>query len=224
MIIVSMDGAIRRPNKPNSLALGLAVAVHGEDIMLNSAVEHFVTSQRGELHGLDRALDKILYLHRNFGEDEFYLITDSEYLYNAITKEWYRNWPRKNWLTADGNPIKNRDMWESITGLMDMINGLGIEISLYHTVGHVVSVGKATAKKLIESDDSYRSLLEFIQRKFVMDTIKKPHELVRAKEVFEKNHGFLPPEEVHKQIIIYNTLTDVIAGYLIDKEDAAQNR
>lgn len=36
---------------------------------------------------------------------------DSQYVRNGCTK-WIRTWKRRGWKTADGAPVKNRDLWE----------------------------------------------------------------------------------------------------------------
>ena len=41
------------------------------------------------------------------------LFTDSKYVQNGITK-WITNWRNNNWLTADKEPVKNRDLWEAL--------------------------------------------------------------------------------------------------------------
>jgi ribonuclease HI len=38
------------------------------------------------------------------------VVTDSEYLKNGITK-WVAGWKRRGWVTAAGDPVKNRDLW-----------------------------------------------------------------------------------------------------------------
>ena len=51
---------------------------------------------------------------RALAEDcEVELVTDSEYLKNGMTK-WMANWKRRNWLTAEGKPVVNRDLWEAL--------------------------------------------------------------------------------------------------------------
>ena len=37
--------------------------------------------------------------------------TDSQYMKNAFTKYWLRNWKRRGWVTATGAPVKNQDLW-----------------------------------------------------------------------------------------------------------------
>jgi ribonuclease HI len=44
---------------------------------------------------------------------EIELVTDSEYLKNGMTK-WIVNWKRRKWLTAEGKPVINRDLWEAL--------------------------------------------------------------------------------------------------------------
>ncbi|MET0289163.1 MAG: ribonuclease HI [Pseudoxanthomonas sp.] len=41
------------------------------------------------------------------------LITDSQYVRQGIT-EWMPGWVRKNWKTAGGGAVKNRDLWERL--------------------------------------------------------------------------------------------------------------
>ena len=41
------------------------------------------------------------------------LQTDSQYVRQGIT-EWMSGWVRRNWTTAGGDPVKNRDLWERL--------------------------------------------------------------------------------------------------------------
>jgi len=41
------------------------------------------------------------------------LYIDSQYVRQGIT-EWMPNWVRRNWKTAAGEPVKNRDLWERL--------------------------------------------------------------------------------------------------------------
>lgn len=41
------------------------------------------------------------------------LHTDSQYVRQGIT-EWMKNWVRRGWKTAGGDPVKNRDLWERL--------------------------------------------------------------------------------------------------------------
>jgi ribonuclease HI len=41
------------------------------------------------------------------------LYTDSQYVRQGIT-EWMPGWVRRQWRTAGGDPVKNRDLWERL--------------------------------------------------------------------------------------------------------------
>lgn len=41
------------------------------------------------------------------------LTTDSQYVLRG-TKEWLAGWIARNWRTASGDPVKNRDLWERL--------------------------------------------------------------------------------------------------------------
>lgn len=44
---------------------------------------------------------------------EVALYSDSQYMKNGIT-QWIQNWKKKHWKTADGKPVKNKDLWERL--------------------------------------------------------------------------------------------------------------
>ena len=39
--------------------------------------------------------------------------TDSQYLRNGITT-WIHSWKRKDWITADRKPVKNKELWQRL--------------------------------------------------------------------------------------------------------------
>jgi len=69
--------------------------------------EAATTNNRMELMGAIMALEAlsepcVITLH-----------TDSQYVRQGIT-EWMKNWVRRGWKTAGGDPVKNRDLWERL--------------------------------------------------------------------------------------------------------------
>ncbi|HZK75750.1 MAG TPA: ribonuclease HI [Candidatus Kapabacteria bacterium] len=42
------------------------------------------------------------------------LVSDSEYVINAITKGWLASWQRKGWRKADKKPVMNIDLWQRL--------------------------------------------------------------------------------------------------------------
>ena len=45
------------------------------------------------------------------------LTTDSTYLRDGVMK-WLANWKRRGWKTADGKPVKNKDLWQQLEAAM----------------------------------------------------------------------------------------------------------
>ena len=45
------------------------------------------------------------------------LYTDSQYLRQGIT-QWIHNWKKNGWKTADKKPVKNRELWVELDGLV----------------------------------------------------------------------------------------------------------
>jgi ribonuclease HI len=43
--------------------------------------------------------------------------TDSQYVKRGVT-EWMARWKRNGWLTAERQPVKNRDLWERLDGAL----------------------------------------------------------------------------------------------------------
>ena len=45
------------------------------------------------------------------------LYSDSAYVVNAFEQKWIFGWLKKNWKTASGDPVKNKELWEELYGL-----------------------------------------------------------------------------------------------------------
>ena len=58
---------------------------------------------------------------------------DSAYVVNAITKGWLQNWHNNGWVTKEGKPIKNRELWEELQHLLRMRN---LKIKFVKVKGH----------------------------------------------------------------------------------------
>jgi ribonuclease HI len=43
--------------------------------------------------------------------------SDSAYVVNGFDQGWIYNWKKKNWKTASGSPVKNKDLWEELYNL-----------------------------------------------------------------------------------------------------------
>jgi ribonuclease HI len=45
------------------------------------------------------------------------ITTDSQYVKNGIT-QWIKGWKRNGWKTASKQPVKNRELWQELDGLV----------------------------------------------------------------------------------------------------------
>lgn len=45
------------------------------------------------------------------------LYSDSQYMKNGIN-QWIHNWKRNNWRTAAKQPVKNKDLWQQLDGVI----------------------------------------------------------------------------------------------------------
>jgi ribonuclease HI len=70
------------------------------------------TNNRMEMMAAIRALEEIK------EPSEISLYSDSQYLVNAINKNWIESWISKGWKKSDGNDVKNQDLWKKLISLM----------------------------------------------------------------------------------------------------------
>jgi ribonuclease HI len=45
--------------------------------------------------------------------------TDSKYVRDAVEKRWLAGWRRNGWKTADKKPVKNQDLWQRLSPLLE---------------------------------------------------------------------------------------------------------
>ena len=46
------------------------------------------------------------------------VVTDSQYVCNAVNKGWLASWQRKNWVNSAKKPVKNVDLWQRLIPLL----------------------------------------------------------------------------------------------------------
>ena len=51
---------------------------------------------------------------------EVHLTSDSQYVCNAITKGWAKNWQKNNWIKSDKSKAKNPELWEELLSLLEI--------------------------------------------------------------------------------------------------------
>lgn len=50
-------------------------------------------------------------------ECDVQVYSDSAYVVNAFNQGWIYNWIKKNWKTAGGEPVKNKELWQELYDL-----------------------------------------------------------------------------------------------------------
>lgn len=224
MYVISIDGACRRNGKPDCVSAG-GLFIQEFDGSLDKPVltstlsvfEMQSTNQRGEMNALRAALEFLWPRGK-----QAHIITDSEYLFNAMTKDWIASWARKGWVTAAGEPVKNKDLWEAIFREYNHCLSNGIEVMFYHIKGHCIPFGKVTASSLLSKDRTGSQLLKEVQAKYVAsqnkDSVKKNLEKARGLSI--KNHGFEFDEYTLSRFICANVMADAVATMCVDAADA----
>lgn len=87
-----------------------------------SAGQYGATNNQMELTAVLRGLQKLTSLHYN--SQKILLVSDSQYVLNALTKGWLENWSKKDWKKANGKPVLNRQLWHQIEQQIQLFNNL----------------------------------------------------------------------------------------------------
>ena len=86
-----------------------AVVIQEDQIQQLSGSESHTTNNRMELLAAIKALD---YISSKFDAKSDILVhTDSQYLCRGMN-EWVKGWKKRGWLMANGQPMKNSDLWQ----------------------------------------------------------------------------------------------------------------
>lgn len=218
MLFIAIDGACRRNGKPDCVAAGGVLIQNVTDnappvFESLSDYETPSTSQRGELLALAAALTYVLE-HRK----ESLIVTDSEYMFNTMTKEWYVGWQRNGWLTAQGTAVKNQDLWLKISSLYNKCDESGIPVTFFHIKGHCIPFGKVTAEKLLVENPTGETLYKAVLEKYkqLLPTEKTAKILDLANELSKKNNGFCLQSNTLERFVVSNVVVDAIANRCVD--------
>ena len=217
MIRISIDGACRRNGKPDCVsAAGAFVQIFEDNKLVFTETlygnEHGSTNQRGELHALILALGVVAK-----ELDDTQIITDSEYIFNAMTKCWYATWKARGWHTASGGQVKNADLWKQIAQLVDKCGDA--DINYYHIKGHCIPFGRVTAENLLIKDTLGSSLMYAVYDKYDAVVSTKKEVFEAAQELSLKNNGFKLSDEVLRDFVVANTVADAIATSIVELAD-----
>jgi len=90
-----------------------AIVMYKDAVKEISGGEPETTNNRMELTAVIEAL-KLL---KEPCEVELY--SDSQYITNAINKQWLSSWQKNNWRLKSRGAVKNPDLWQSLVPLLE---------------------------------------------------------------------------------------------------------
>jgi ribonuclease HI len=99
------------------------------------------TNQRAELTAILKAL-QVAPVYQ-----AAQILTDSQYSINCVTK-WYQSWEKKNWLTAQGEVVKNQDLVKAIRERLVEREKVGTSTTFQWVKGHASDPGNTAADQL----------------------------------------------------------------------------
>lgn len=140
MIEIYTDGGFRTKNREVSLGASASVQIdNGKIVDEVTEIVHDTTNQQTEL------LAVIIGLNRLYPTTEPILVhSDSAYIVNCFKWGWYRNWRSNGWRASSGNPVKNRNLWETLLNYVDDMNVEFIKVK-----GHSGNFGNERADELV---------------------------------------------------------------------------
>lgn len=78
--------------------------------------------------------------------DKINIYIDSAYTMNCFTQKWYEKWRSNGWKTATKQPVKNKELWESILELYESFDAG--KINFIKVKGHYNNLGNSIADTL----------------------------------------------------------------------------
>jgi ribonuclease HI len=112
-IILYSDGACS--GNPGPGGFGTIIDFGDEKVTYEGGYE-LTTNNRMELLGIIDPLERV------GGVSDVTIYTDSQYVANAINKNWLKNWIKKDWKTAAKKEVKNQDLWQRFLPLLKRNN------------------------------------------------------------------------------------------------------
>uniref|UniRef100_A0A7C4AHC2 Ribonuclease H n=1 Tax=Fundidesulfovibrio putealis TaxID=270496 RepID=A0A7C4AHC2_9BACT len=108
-VLIHTDGACL--GNPGPGGYGAILHFNGVEKELSKGYK-LTTNNRMEMLAVIAALESLT------RPCEVRVVTDSMYVRDAIEKRWLYNWKRNGWKTAAKTPVKNRDLWMRMDGLL----------------------------------------------------------------------------------------------------------
>jgi len=145
-IYIFTDGSSKRSKNSSAGFSGLGVYLGAQCINIKEIYQGR-TNNQCELGALDYAFKLIIRYHRELSEMEkiIKIVSDSEYSIKSVSL-WLLAWKKNGWRTTSGEPVKNKEIIESIDSSMQRIKVINstledkkkIRVKLIHVNSHQV--------------------------------------------------------------------------------------
>ena len=145
-IYIFTDGSSKRSQNGSVGAAGLGVYIGSQCINIKEIYQGR-TNNQCELGALDYAFKLITRYHRELSTigKTIKIVSDSEYSIKAVSL-WLVAWKKNGWRTSSGEPVKNKELIESIDASMQRIKIINapledvkkIRVKLIHVNSHQV--------------------------------------------------------------------------------------
>lgn len=132
-VIIFTDGAAKGNPGPGGWG---AILCDGDTVTELGGSSPSTTNNRMEMEAAIRALQ-----HLGKAAAPITVFTDSTYLIHGITK-WIHGWRRRDWKTAQGGDVLNRDLWERLDSLA---HAAAAKVSWTYVPGHAGIPGNERA-------------------------------------------------------------------------------
>ena len=117
MLEMYTDGACS--GNPGRGGWAWVCVLDGEVVQQNSGSDKSTTNNRMELFAVISGLEHFSKSSQRVNGLKIY--TDSSYVQQGITT-WIKNWKKNGWKTASKQPVKNRELWETLDTLQSNLN------------------------------------------------------------------------------------------------------
>lgn len=107
-VIIYTDGACSGNPGPGGWA---AILIYGDNKKEISGGSPKTTNNIMELTAILEGLKALKV------DCEVEIYSDSAYSVNAFNQGWIYNWIKKEWKTASGEPVKNKELWQELYNL-----------------------------------------------------------------------------------------------------------
>lgn len=141
-IVVFADGSAKGNPGPGGWG-AIVVTPDGQVAELGGGARH-TTNNRMELTAVIEALRR---LADTPGAVALY--TDSTYVIRGIS-QWIHGWRRRGWKTAEGNPVLNREHWETVASLVAARSREGC-VTWHYVRGHTGVPGNERVDEIADA-------------------------------------------------------------------------